>query len=119
VVLASVALAMWGVLIVAFVTAKPENGANIGAGILGLVAIALSVVAESFLIASTDRGVWKTVGTVAICAWALVLGASSGDLLTGLALRLLGLIPVGPLVVCHMLLRRGWRGQGHSVMRSP
>lgn len=110
-VLASLALAMWCVVLAAVVTAKPENGANIGAGMIGLVAIALSVVAESFLIAATDRRSWKTIGVVALCAWPVWIGISTSALLGGPALRLLGLLPVGLVVVCLVLLGRGWRDQ--------
>ena len=117
VVLASVALAMWVVVIALLVTDNPDNGADIGAGLLAFVGIALSVVAESFLIASTDRKPWKTVGAVAICAWALALsvGAWTVDPLAHLALGLLG---VALHVVCLVLLWRGWRSDG-SAIRSP
>jgi hypothetical protein len=115
VVLASVALAMWGVVIALLVTDNPDNGADIGAGLLAFVGIALSVVAESFLIASTEP--WKTVGAVAICAWALALsvGAWTVDPLAHLALGLLG---VALHVVCLVLLWRGWRSD-QSAIRSP
>lgn len=113
VVLASVALAMWGVVIAMLVTDDPLNGADIGAGGLAFAGIALSVVAESFLIASTDRKPWTTVGIVAICAWALiVVGSAWGDPLVKLALGLLG---AGLHVVCLVLLWRGWRSAGSTI----
>jgi hypothetical protein len=117
VVLASVAPAMWGVVIALLVTDNPDNGADIGAGLLAFVGIALSVVAESFLIASTDRKPWKTVGAVAISAWALacsVPGDWTVDPLAHLAL----VVGVALHVVCLVLLWRGWRSDG-SAIRSP
>jgi hypothetical protein len=116
VVLACVALAMWGVVIALLVTDDPANGADIGAGGLAFVGMALSVVAESFLIASTDRKPWKTVGAVAICAWALA-SVAPGTVYS-LANLALGLLGVALHVVCLVLLWRGWRSAG-SAIRSP
>lgn len=111
--LAALALVGWCVVAVAVLTAKPENGANIGAGLIGLVAVALSVLAESFLIASIDQSSWKALGIAAICAWPLWLGFSATDALDGVGLLVLGLVPIGLLVSSLVILCRG--AKNHAV----
>ncbi len=108
--LAVLGLAGCGVVAVAVLTAKPENGANIGAAFIGSAAVALSVVAESFLIASTDRSSWKAVGTAGISAWLLWLGIFATGLLRRVDL-LIVLVPIGLRLASLVLLYRGSKDQ--------
>jgi hypothetical protein len=114
-VLATLALAGWCVVAIAALTADPHNGANIGAGLLGLVAVALAVVAESFLIASAQQWAWKVVGTAAIGAWPVWLASATNELLDRRGLLILGMVPIGLLIASLVLLYRGWTT--HAVQR--
>ena len=51
-VLAAAATLLWVLVAVALLTADPDDGANIGAGLAGLLALALSLVASLLLLAS-------------------------------------------------------------------
>jgi hypothetical protein len=55
VVLTIVADALWLVVVMAILATPPDVGANIGAGLLGLLALPLSIVAAAVLITTATR----------------------------------------------------------------
>ena len=89
-ILAAVATSLWAVIVVAYLTTAPEEGVNIGAALLGLLAVPLSIAASVTLLASMGsaarRGILEThplarriaavlaVASAACLAGSLVLG---------------------------------------------
>ena len=71
VVLTVVAYALCSVVIVAIVTASPGDGANIGAGFLGLLALPLSIVAAAVLMTTADSTAPRVASATSIPLWAL------------------------------------------------
>ena len=54
--LTAMAVLLWGVVVVALVTARPEDGANIGAGLLFILAVPCTVTGVALLIANRPAG---------------------------------------------------------------
>jgi hypothetical protein len=64
-------LPLWALVVLAVVTADPDDGANIGAGMVALLAGALSVVAAVLLLVSTSDRRVKVAGVVSLAGWAV------------------------------------------------
>ncbi len=71
VVLTVVADALWLVVIIAILATPPDEGANIGAGLLGLLALPLSILAALVLITAVDSTTPRAASTASIALWAL------------------------------------------------
>ncbi len=76
VVLTLVADALWLVVVIAILTNPPDAGANIGAGVLGLLALPLSVVAAAVLITTADSTAPRAASAASIALWALSVALS-------------------------------------------
>jgi hypothetical protein len=63
---AAVAIVVWIVFAIAVVSTAPEDGANIGAGLLGMLAIALSIAAAVVLIVGTRSTLARAAAAVCI-----------------------------------------------------
>jgi hypothetical protein len=93
------AIALWVLVVVAVVTTRPEDGANIGAGFLLLLAVPVTVTGVVLLLVAARRGMPETPGVAAPdltgvarpgsaqAAWSLALG------ILGI---LVGIFGVGP-----------------------
>jgi hypothetical protein len=64
--LGGVALALWAVVAIAVAVTPREEGANIGAGLIGLLALPLSIFAASLLISGSDSTPPRAAGAAAI-----------------------------------------------------
>jgi hypothetical protein len=71
VVLTIVADALWLVVVIAILATPPDAGANIGAGVLGLLALPLSIVAAVVLITTADSTTPGAASAASIALWAL------------------------------------------------
>ncbi|HZH20019.1 MAG TPA: hypothetical protein VEZ18_07465 [Geodermatophilus sp.] len=71
VVLTIVADALWLVVVIAILATPPDAGANIGAGLLGLLALPLSIVAAAVLITTADSTAPAVASAASIALWAL------------------------------------------------
>lgn len=71
VVVAVVADALWLVVIIAILATPPDAGANIGAGVLGLLALSLSIVAAIVLITTANSTASGAASAASIALWAL------------------------------------------------
>jgi hypothetical protein len=76
VVLAVVADALWLVVVIAILATPPDEGANIGAGLLGLLALLLSIVVALVLINSAASTPPRAASTASIALWAIFLALS-------------------------------------------
>ena len=76
VVLTIVADALWSVVVFAILATPPDAGANIGAGVLGLLALPLSIVAAVVLITTADSTAPRAAGAASIALWALCVALS-------------------------------------------
>lgn len=70
---AAVAIVVWILFAISVVSTRPEGGANIGAGLLGMLGIALSVAAAVVLIAGTQSTLVRAAGSVRIALLAVFL----------------------------------------------
>ena len=109
---AGLGLVLWGVVAIAVSTEDPGGGANIGAGLLALLALALSILAASSLVISAETVIAKAVGYACIVGWVVwlalsVTGVGDRHLLFGL-----GLVAVALLVGCFVLALRSPRRPG-------
>jgi hypothetical protein len=66
VVLTIVADALWLVVVIAILATPPDVGANIGAGLLGLLALPLSIVAAAVLITTANSTAPRAAGAASI-----------------------------------------------------
>ncbi len=64
--LGGVALGLWSVVAIAVAVTPPEDGANIGAGLIGLLALPLSIFAAVLLISSSDSTPPRAAGAASI-----------------------------------------------------
>ena len=71
VVLTVVADALWLVVVIAILATPPDEGANIGAGLLGLLALTLSISAAVVLVATVDSTGPRATSAASIALWAL------------------------------------------------
>lgn len=71
VILASVAAVLWLVVGASVLLTPAEEGANIGAALVGILGMGLSIAAAAFLIISADHASVKMAAIVSIAAWAL------------------------------------------------
>lgn len=110
---AGLGLVLWGVVGFALLTTDPGGGANIGAGMLGLVAFALSILAASSLAMSAKTSTEKAVGLACITGWALWLSLAITDAVPWDLHLLVGLVPFALLIWCFVLALRlpGRRGE--------
>ena len=76
VVLTVVADAVWLVVVIAILATPPDQGANIGAGILGLLALPLSIVAAAVLITTANSTAPRAASAASIALWALSVALS-------------------------------------------
>ena len=76
VVLPIVADALWLVVVIAILATPPDQGANIGAGILGLLALPLSIVAAAVLITTANATAPRAASAASIALWALSVALS-------------------------------------------
>ncbi|MGY1593083.1 hypothetical protein ACI79D_13975 [Geodermatophilus sp. SYSU D00708] len=70
-VLTVVADALWLVVVIAILATPPDQGANIGAGLLGLLALPLSIVAAVVLITTTASTAPRAASAASIALWTL------------------------------------------------
>ena len=66
-----VANALWFVVVIAILATPPDGGANIGAGLLGLLALTLSILAAVVLITAVDSTALRAVSAASLALWAL------------------------------------------------
>ena len=71
-----VADALWLVVVIAILATSPEDGANIGAGVLGLLALPLSIVAAAVLITTADSTAPRVASAASIALWAVCVAVS-------------------------------------------
>jgi hypothetical protein len=71
-----VADALWLVVVIAILATSPEDGANIGAGVLGLLALPLSIVAAAVLITTANSTAPRAASAASIALWALSVALS-------------------------------------------
>ena len=76
VVLTIVADALWLIVVIAILATPPDAGANIGAGVLGLLALPLSIVAAAVLITTADSTAPRAASAASIALWALSVALS-------------------------------------------
>ncbi|MGY1760812.1 hypothetical protein ACI79G_20140 [Geodermatophilus sp. SYSU D00779] len=76
VVLTVVADALWLVVLIAILATPPDQGANIGAGLLGLLALPLSIVSAVVLITTTASIAPRAASAASIALWALFVTLS-------------------------------------------
>src|SRR3712207_5926190 len=76
VVLTVVVDALWSVVVIAILATPPDAGANIGAGVLGLLALPLSIVAAAVLITTADSTAPRAAGAAPLSLWALYVAPS-------------------------------------------
>ncbi len=76
VVLTVVANALWLVVVIAILATPPDEGANIGAGLLGLLVLTLSILAAVVLITTTDFTAPRAASAASIALWALFVALS-------------------------------------------
>ncbi len=76
VVLTVVANALWLVVVIAILATPPDEGANIGAGLLGLLVLTLSILAAVVLITTTDSTAPRAASAASIALWALFVALS-------------------------------------------
>jgi hypothetical protein len=76
VVLTVVAIALWLVVVIAVLATPPDEGANIGAGLLGLPVLTLSISAAVVLITTADSTAPRAASAVSIALWALFMALS-------------------------------------------
>ncbi len=82
---AGVAGTLWVTVVILIATTLRGGGANIGAGLLGLLAIALSVLAAVLLARAADNKAIRVSGVASAVAWAVFLGLPAFTLLMELA----------------------------------
>ena len=86
--LGGAALALWSILAIAVAVTPPEEGANIGAGLIGLLALPLSIFAAVLLIGGSDSTPPRAAGTASIVLFILVFllawNYAGGGVLIGL-----------------------------------
>jgi hypothetical protein len=68
---AAVAIVVWIVFVIAVVATAPEDGANIGAGLLGMLGIALSIAAAVVLIVGTRSTLVRAAAAICIALLAV------------------------------------------------
>ncbi len=103
---AGLGLLLWGVVGFALVTAEPSDGADIGAGALGLLAIVLSILAADRLAASASTSTAKAMGRACMVGWGVwLVAAVTGAIARDLQL-VLGVVPLALLVGCFVLALR-------------
>ncbi len=111
-ILAGLGLVVWGVVGFAVVTTEPSDGANIGAGALGLVAIVLSILAADRSAASASTPTAKAMGRACMVGWGVwLVAAVTGAFARDLQL-VLGLVPLALLAACFVLALRPSGRQG-------
>lgn len=71
-----VADALWLVVVIAILATPPEDGANIGAGVLGLLALPLSIVAAVVLVTTADSTAPRVASAASIALWAFSVALS-------------------------------------------
>lgn len=71
--LGGISIALWVVFFVAVVATPAEAGANIGAGLLGLLAVPSSIASAALLIGSTRSTLPRAAGAASIALLALVV----------------------------------------------
>ncbi len=76
VVLTVVADALWSVVVIAILATPPDAGANIGAGLLGLLALPLSIVAAVVLITTADSTAPHVASAASIGLWVVSVALS-------------------------------------------
>ena len=100
--LAGVAIALWLLVAVLLVTTPDDAGANIGAGLAGLLAIALSVGAAVVLIVSTRTPATRGTAALSIAAWVVYLALAwndTGSRATALTVLAIGVLSLAAAVV--------------------
>ncbi len=109
---AGLGLTLWCVVGFALVTTDPSNGANIGAGALGLVALVLSILAADRLAASASTPTAKAIARACMVGWGVwLVAAVTGTISRDLQL-VLGLVPLALLAGCFILAVRPPGRQG-------
>ena len=103
---AGLGLVMWAVFGVALLTTDPGGGANIGAGMVALVAFALSILAASSLVTSAKTSTAKSVGLACIMCWVLWLGIAVTGADPDALYFIAGLIAFALLVWCFVIALR-------------
>jgi hypothetical protein len=103
---AGLGLALWVVVGVALITTDPDGGANIGAGAIGVVALALSVLAASSVATTARTPTGKAVGRACIIGWVLWFVLSVTDAVPWEFLVALGVLSFGLLAWCFVLALR-------------
>ena len=99
---AGLGLVLWGVVAIAVVSDDPGGGADIGAGLLALLALALSILAAGSLVTSARTVIAKVVGCACIVGWVVWLAVSVTGVGDRRMLVGLGLVAVALLVGCFV-----------------
>jgi len=87
---AAVAIVVWIVFVTAVVSTAPEDGANIGAGLLGMLGVAVSITAAVVLIVGTRSSSVRAAAAVCIALLAVLwLVAPNDGLADGLKIGML------------------------------
>src|SRR4051812_45527314 len=76
---AGAALALWAVVAIAVVATPREDGANIGAGLIALLAMALSILAAILLIIAANSTLSRVASAGSIGLWAAFLLLAPND----------------------------------------
>ncbi len=97
---------LWGVVGFSLLIPHPDGGANIGAGILALVALALSILAATSVLMSATTPASRAVGRACIIGWVLWAGLSMTDVVPWNLGLMLALIPLALLFWCFVLALR-------------
>ncbi len=101
--LGGVALALWSVVAIAVAMTPPDEGANIGAGLVGLLALPLSILAAVLLIRGSDSTPPRAAGGASIALFVgffLLAGNYAADgVLTGLLLAGIAALCMSVLLV--------------------
>jgi len=113
--LAVVAIALWSVVVVAVLAIPPDEGANIGAGLLDPLALTLPVSAAVVLITTVDSTAPRAASAASITLWALFValswtyaaenGVQIGVGLAAIVALSTSAVPVG---TAHRRHRRWW-----------
>lgn len=104
---AGAAAVLWIVVVILFLATPRGAGANIGAGLIALLASAVSVVGALLLVrAGRDRAV-KVAGGISLAAWVIFFAIPVYNVALGFAkMGFVGLAVVA-LFVCSALTLRG------------
>jgi hypothetical protein len=103
---AGLGLLLWGVTAALFLGTGADDGAHLGAGAVGFLAVVLSLWAADGLAASAGTTAARLVGRACTVGWGVwLLAAVTGVVPRDLQLAL-GLVPLALLVGCFVLALR-------------